>query len=26
LQADIARYTTVAPVIQFSAVEIAEPG
>ena len=25
LQADIARYTTVAPVIQFSAVEIAEP-
>ena len=26
LHADIARYTTVAPVIQFSAVEIAEPG
>ena len=25
LQADIAKYTTVAPVVQFSVVEIAEP-
>jgi hypothetical protein len=25
LQADIANYTTIAPVVQFSVVEIAEP-